>query len=165
MKLTISPTASVSVIEGGVPVRLWEGETESGTRVQAFVALIAARKGQNLAELDRALTALPEPQEASALAPACPVAVGTVVAASDPAAAEVRGLCHAFDQVATQLAAHGSVGAVLDALASVYLDWLVRRHGAERAAALVTGLKTAVPAVAAAQREAALREVPAAGRA
>ena len=39
----------------GVPARIWEGETENGIKVHAFITRIAVREGDDASELEAAL--------------------------------------------------------------------------------------------------------------
>lgn len=54
MKLTIRSTSTLTHIDG-VPCRLWEGTTASGTEVWVFVRLISVPADADTAELDRDL--------------------------------------------------------------------------------------------------------------
>lgn len=63
MKLTIEPTGHLTRLDG-VPVRLWEGRTESGRPVWVFVHRISTADDQARAELDRALVECEPPAEA-----------------------------------------------------------------------------------------------------
>jgi hypothetical protein len=47
MRITIESTSKVVVLEtarGAVPARIWEGETDSGIKVQCFITRIAHHK-------------------------------------------------------------------------------------------------------------------------
>jgi hypothetical protein len=54
MKLTITPTAEITVI-GGVPCRVWEGVTEAGVRCKLFIHRLAVAADQDDAEFQREL--------------------------------------------------------------------------------------------------------------
>lgn len=54
MKITIESTSKIVEING-VPARIWEGETEKGIKVHAFITRIAAPKDQNLTEFEKEL--------------------------------------------------------------------------------------------------------------
>lgn len=61
MKLTIESTSITTRIDN-VPVRLWEGTTESGVPCKVFVHRVLARNGQE-AEFERELREQLEPAE------------------------------------------------------------------------------------------------------
>ena len=54
MKIAIESTGKVTSIEG-VPVRLWEGVTERGTKCQVFVHRIAVHESQDSSQFDQEL--------------------------------------------------------------------------------------------------------------
>lgn len=54
MKVTLHSTTKV-VHLNGVPARIWEGETESGIPVHAYVTRIAVHEDQDLTEFQREL--------------------------------------------------------------------------------------------------------------
>jgi hypothetical protein len=54
MKITIEATNQLTSIEG-VPVQLWHGVTEAGTRCEVFVHRIAVHKSENAEQFDREL--------------------------------------------------------------------------------------------------------------
>jgi hypothetical protein len=58
MKVTLEPTDKIIELvtpQGMVPARIWEGATESGIEVHAYITRIAAHEGQDLAEFERDL--------------------------------------------------------------------------------------------------------------
>ncbi len=55
MKLTIQSTTK-TVTLNGVPARIWEGETESGIKVHAFIARVAVGKDEDCADFERELS-------------------------------------------------------------------------------------------------------------
>lgn len=66
MKLTIESTNITTRIDG-VPVRLWEGTTESGVPCKVFVHRVAAFDGRH-AEFERELSEQSKPAELVPLA-------------------------------------------------------------------------------------------------
>jgi len=54
MKITMEATEKITRLEG-VPVRLWEGVTESGIKCQVFVHRIAVHLDQDPTEFEREL--------------------------------------------------------------------------------------------------------------
>jgi hypothetical protein len=60
MKLTISPTTVIELIEG-VPCRRWEGVSDAGTPVHAWVRMLQPQTHDEaaLAAFERELKALP----------------------------------------------------------------------------------------------------------
>lgn len=65
MRLTIESTGTVTTIDG-VPVRLWEGRTDSGRPVRVFVHRLIADDPRAQEELDAALQVMDEPAEMAA---------------------------------------------------------------------------------------------------
>jgi hypothetical protein len=56
MKITIESTTQMVMLEetkGEVLCRVWEGETDTGIKVQVLIPRIAAKKGQNLEQFER----------------------------------------------------------------------------------------------------------------
>lgn len=55
MKVTLTPTARIVAIDGEQPCRIWEGTTETGTRIFAYIRALAVReqecKDEEMAEL------------------------------------------------------------------------------------------------------------------
>ena len=64
MKLILSPTATIQSVDG-VPHRIWEGTTDKGVPVKAWVRMVQPQTHDEaaLADFDRQLKALPEPQK------------------------------------------------------------------------------------------------------
>jgi len=61
VKLTIEPTPQLVEL-GGQRCRIWEGSTEAGTRVVAFIARVGVPKDaspEEMARFDRELTEAP----------------------------------------------------------------------------------------------------------
>jgi hypothetical protein len=54
MKITLTSTTKVVELNG-VPARIWEGTTESGIAVHAFVTRLAVDKDENQEEFQREL--------------------------------------------------------------------------------------------------------------
>ena len=66
MKIIIENTSRIVTLEGaegerGIPARVWEGETESGIKVQCLITRIAALKTDDLSQFDRELQNVREP--------------------------------------------------------------------------------------------------------
>lgn len=64
MKITIESTSKIVDIGGGLQARVWEGRTESGTPVFAFVTRVAVSKDEPadvLKRFERELTEQREP--------------------------------------------------------------------------------------------------------
>jgi hypothetical protein len=61
MKITIESTSEVVALNG-VRARVWQGKTDSGIPVAAFVASIAVDRAEDCAEFDRQLQAHAEPR-------------------------------------------------------------------------------------------------------
>lgn len=58
VKVTLESTDKIIELatpQGMVPARIWEGMTESGIQVHAYITRIAAGEGQDLAEFEREL--------------------------------------------------------------------------------------------------------------
>jgi hypothetical protein len=60
MRLTIASTDKLTHMDG-VPVRVWEGETDQGTRCTVFVHRIAVAQGEDSTQFDKELKAELEP--------------------------------------------------------------------------------------------------------
>ena len=54
MRITIESTTKVVTLNG-VPARIWEGRTESGVPVHAYVTRIAVERTEDTAEFERDL--------------------------------------------------------------------------------------------------------------
>jgi len=54
MRIQIEATEKITTIDG-VPVRLWEGVTESGVKCKVFVHRIAVHKDDDSGQFDREL--------------------------------------------------------------------------------------------------------------
>lgn len=66
MKITIESTSKI-VLANGIQCRVWEGQTESGIKVECLIPRIAARKGQDLSQFEKELEECSPPSaEASA---------------------------------------------------------------------------------------------------
>lgn len=57
MKVILEPTTKIVQLEpGGAAARVWEGRTDSGTRVTAVVVRIAAPRAEDNTALERELS-------------------------------------------------------------------------------------------------------------
>lgn len=54
MKVTLESTTKVVHVDG-VPARIWEGQTESGIAVHAFITRIAVHKDADASQFEREL--------------------------------------------------------------------------------------------------------------
>lgn len=65
MKITLEPTATVDTIDGKVQARIWEGTTETGIPVKAWVAVIQPQTHDEaaLAEFRRLMKEVPAKRE------------------------------------------------------------------------------------------------------
>lgn len=54
MKVTIQNTTKIVELNG-VPARIWEGETESGIKVHAFITRIAVQKDDDCSQFEKEL--------------------------------------------------------------------------------------------------------------
>jgi hypothetical protein len=54
MKVTLQNTSKIVQLNG-VPARVWEGQTESGIKVHAFITRIAVEKSQDTSEFEKEL--------------------------------------------------------------------------------------------------------------
>ena len=68
MKITIASTTKI-VTMNNIQCRVWEGKTEGGVEVHAFIPRIAAREGQDLSQFERELEEQLAPSEAVAAIP------------------------------------------------------------------------------------------------
>ena len=66
MKITLESTSKLVELNG-VPARIWEGTTESGIPVHAFITRLAVDKGERTEEFERELQehAAPSPEIAA----------------------------------------------------------------------------------------------------
>jgi hypothetical protein len=55
MKVTLESTSKIVDLNNGVKARLWEGHTESGIEVHAFITRIAVDKDADTSQFDREL--------------------------------------------------------------------------------------------------------------
>jgi hypothetical protein len=60
MKITIESTNTVTKIDG-VPVRLWEGKTESGTPCKVFTHRLAVARAEDCSQFERELQEMSSP--------------------------------------------------------------------------------------------------------
>ena len=60
MKVKLESTLKIVELNG-VPARIWEGETESGIKVHAFITRIAAAEGSDLRQFDAELKECRQP--------------------------------------------------------------------------------------------------------
>ena len=58
MKITIEHTTKICQVNG-VPARCWEGKTEGGTPVVAFIVRLAVPESEDTSVLERELMATP----------------------------------------------------------------------------------------------------------
>lgn len=65
MKVTLEPTATVDTISGQIPARIWEGTTDKGVPVKAWIAVIQPQTDDEklLAEFAKALKEVPAKRE------------------------------------------------------------------------------------------------------
>lgn len=54
MKVTLESTTKIVKLNG-VPARVWEGETESGIPVHAFIMRVAVERGQDTEQFEKEL--------------------------------------------------------------------------------------------------------------
>lgn len=54
MRITLESTTKLVEVNG-VPARIWEGATESGIPIHAYVTRVAVEEGQNQEEFERQL--------------------------------------------------------------------------------------------------------------
>jgi hypothetical protein len=60
MKVQLESTTKIVELNG-VPARIWEGHTESGIEVHAFVTRIAAKEGEDLSQFEAELQECAKP--------------------------------------------------------------------------------------------------------
>ena len=65
MKLTLTPTATIDTVGGKIQARIWEGTTDTGVPVKAWIAVIQPQTDDAtmLAEFGRALKEVPASRE------------------------------------------------------------------------------------------------------
>ena len=68
MTITLTSTSEVTMLvrpgapdDSAIPARVWEGQTESGIRVQCLITRIAVLKTDDCAQTDAELVAQPPP--------------------------------------------------------------------------------------------------------
>ena len=61
MKVTLESTEKFVTLNG-VPARIWEGTTEHGTKVQAFITRIGHPEGEDGSEFERDLSSASTPR-------------------------------------------------------------------------------------------------------
>ena len=54
MKVTLTNTTKIIDLDG-IPVRVWEGETESGIKIHALITRIAVNKDDDCSEFEKEL--------------------------------------------------------------------------------------------------------------
>lgn len=61
MKITLEATGTIDTIGGSVPARIWEGHTENGVHVKAWVALIQPQthEPEALQQFEQEMTTVP----------------------------------------------------------------------------------------------------------
>lgn len=69
MKLTLTPTATVDTVDGKIPARIWEGTTDAGVPVKAWIALIQPQTDDEalLVAFDEELKEVPAIRELTSL--------------------------------------------------------------------------------------------------
>lgn len=60
MKVTLQNTEKIVTLNG-VPARIWEGETDTGIKVHAFITRIAVGKNENAEQFERELLEVKPP--------------------------------------------------------------------------------------------------------
>lgn len=60
MKITLTSTSKIVMLKpgplaDGVPARVWEGETETGIKVHAFITRIAVKENENTEQFEQEL--------------------------------------------------------------------------------------------------------------
>jgi hypothetical protein len=65
MKLTLTPTATIDTVGGTIPARIWEGTTDAGVPVKAWIAVLQPQTHNEalLAEFNRELKEVPAKRE------------------------------------------------------------------------------------------------------
>ena len=71
MKVTLESTSKIVDLNNGVQARLWEGQTESGIEVHAFITRISVHKDADVSQFERELqTCKPPRADLAAVYPA-----------------------------------------------------------------------------------------------
>lgn len=60
MKVTLTNTTKIVDLDG-IPARIWEGETESGIKIHAFITRVAMNKDEDYSEFEKELQECTEP--------------------------------------------------------------------------------------------------------
>lgn len=68
MKQSLESTDKL-VTFNNVPARIWEGQSESGIKVQAFLTRIAIQEGENTVQFEKELQQVQPPSEAAMAIP------------------------------------------------------------------------------------------------
>lgn len=61
MKLTLESTTRIDEVNG-VPCRLWQGQTERGVQVHAYIAMVGVDRDDDASELERDLKEHAQPR-------------------------------------------------------------------------------------------------------
>lgn len=64
MKITLESTSKIIYLDG-VPARIWEGRTDTGIPVQAFITRLAVHNDQDQAQFQKELQICREPSPAA----------------------------------------------------------------------------------------------------
>ena len=61
MKITLEATDTIDTVQGKVQARIWEGQTESGVPIKAWIAVVQPQThdADKLAQFDRELKEVP----------------------------------------------------------------------------------------------------------
>jgi len=64
MKIELTQTSQITKLNG-IPARIWEGKTEKGTAIVAFITRVAVSKDQDASELEKELieSEMPKPKQ------------------------------------------------------------------------------------------------------
>ena len=68
MKLTLESTTQIVDING-VPARMWEGTSEAGVKVRAFITRLAVEADQDLSQFEAELQACRTPEQLGPIIP------------------------------------------------------------------------------------------------
>jgi hypothetical protein len=69
MKIHLESTGQI-VEFNGIPCRVWEGKTEGGVRLTAFITRVAVDRAEDSSQFERELIEQPEPRPAGTIWPA-----------------------------------------------------------------------------------------------